>query len=45
MANKKTKTPKHSGFDAPVRGEIMPDGTQLKRRSDGTIYAVKPKKK
>lgn len=43
--NKKTSSKKKSGFDAPAIGNVMPKGTVLKRRADGTIYAAKPKKK
>ena len=43
MANK--KTPKGSGFDAPVRGTQYPKGTTFKKDKDGYLIPVLPKKK
>lgn len=40
-----TKTPKHSGFEAPTIGRVLPDGTKWKKNPDGTISPVYPKQK
>lgn len=40
----KTSRPAHSGFEAPVVGELHPKGTTIKRNPDGTITLVPPKK-
>ena len=36
--------PAHSGFEAPVIGELHPKGTTIKHNPDGTITLVPPKK-
>lgn len=41
MAEKK----KHSGFEAPAIGTVVPEGTKWKRNPDGTMSPVYPKKK
>ena len=41
MAN--GKTPKHSGFDAPVIGEAVPKGTKFKKTKDGKYIMITPK--
>ena len=33
-------TPKHSGFEAPIYGTVLPKGMKLKKNADGTISAV-----
>lgn len=38
-------TPKHSGFDAPTYGTVLPEGMRLKKNANGTISAVPIKKK
>lgn len=38
-------TPKHSGFEAPVIGSVVPDGAKFKKNPDGTYTIVEPKKK
>lgn len=43
-SNMATKTRK-SGFDAPTIGTVMPKGTTFRRRPDGTMEAIIPKKK
>lgn len=40
---KKNTTPKHSGFDAPVKGTALPKGTKFVKNPDGTIRPVEPK--
>ena len=39
-----TKTPKHSGFEAPTIGHVLPDGTKFKKNPDGTLTPIYPKK-
>lgn len=44
MAEK--KTPKHSGFEAPVIGGThYPKGTTFRKNKDGSVTPVLPKKK
>lgn len=45
MNNKKKKAERHSGFDAPVYGNVHPTGSKIKKNADGTITIVEPKKK
>ena len=40
-----TKQPKHSGFEAPERFEVLPRGTKFKQNPDGTITPILPKQK
>ena len=42
---KKGKTPKHSGFEAPVKGVVLPKGTTFKKGKNGVVTPVLPKKK
>ena len=35
---------KHSGFEAPVYGELVPEGTRYKKNPDGTVTPIYPKK-
>ena len=39
------KKQKRSGYDAPAIGRPLPAGTTLKRRKDGVVEIVTPKKK
>lgn len=39
-----TTKPKHSGFEAPLYGTLLPKGTKLKKNADGTVTPVYPKK-
>lgn len=41
---KKRERPKHSSFEYPTIGELLPDGTKLKKNRDGTITPIYPKK-
>lgn len=36
------KRPKHSGFEAPCIGEVVPEGTKWKKNPDGTISPIFP---
>ena len=36
---------KHSGFEAPVYGTVIPKGTRWKKNPDGTSTPIYPKKK
>ena len=36
---------KHSGFEAPTIGRVIPDGVKRKKNPDGTVTLVYPKKK
>lgn len=38
-------TKKHSGFEAPTIGILVPDGTTWKKNPDGTMTPIYPKKK
>ena len=41
----KTKRPKHSGFEAPCIGEVLPKGTTYRTNPDGTISLILPETK
>ena len=36
------ETPKHSGFEAPAIGIVMPKGTRFKKLPNGRITAILP---
>ena len=39
----KENRPKHSGFEAPTYGVIVPEGTKWIKNPDGTLTPIYPK--